>query len=353
MPAAKSPRKRRTSRRGPVRPEPRYAELDPRRDYTGDIIEFLQEVHGDIRRDGKGDYYYGHVSTISLHFLLGSSLPAKEVLWQWYQHFDRDRSETIYQTLPPARDEEFLAMLERCAFRWDPETVKESGLVFLNQHRAEVYLALEEALGLRLDAFQTMPDAELRAELTPHGTWSDAHLAGIIRRIQTQPVSGDERQSLYDLMGSDYLRATARHLIDEATTEAFWKKPPPELEYLEARLIVFARAMRDQARRLGVFVSREAFEREARRFSRETYRRFTAGARAEEQRRSAWRANGARRERSAGHFAVLGLSPEATLIDVKAAYREQVKQHHPDQGGTVQDFLRLQEAYEYLLTEVV
>jgi curved DNA-binding protein CbpA len=42
----------------------------------------------------------------------------------------------------------------------------------------------------------------------------------------------------------------------------------------------------------------------------------------------------------------------ATVADVKAAYRERVKQFHPDQGGTVQDSLRVQEAYEHLLTEV-
>ena len=39
-------------------------------------------------------------------------------------------------------------------------------------------------------------------------------------------------------------------------------------------------------------------------------------------------------------------------MEVKTAYRDMVKQHHPDQGGSVQDFLHLQEAYEYLLTHV-
>ena len=80
----------------------------PDRDYTSDILAFLRETHGNIRRDAAGDYYYNSVSTISLHFLLQSSLPAQEVLWRWYLHFDRGRSESIYQTLPPQRDEEFL-----------------------------------------------------------------------------------------------------------------------------------------------------------------------------------------------------------------------------------------------------
>ena len=49
---------------------------------------------------------------------------------------------------------------------------------------------------------------------------------------------------------------------------------------------------------------------------------------------------------------MLGLTPAATVDEVKAAYRERVKAHHPDQGGKVPDFLRLQEAYEFLMTRV-
>jgi len=45
-------------------------------------------------------------------------------------------------------------------------------------------------------------------------------------------------------------------------------------------------------------------------------------------------------------------SRAATLAEVKAAYREKVKERHPDSGGSVPEFLRLQEAYEYLLTQV-
>ncbi|NIP73892.1 MAG: hypothetical protein GWO16_13055, partial [Gammaproteobacteria bacterium] len=60
-------------------------------------------VHGKVRRDDLGDYYYENVSTISLHFLLSADLPPKEVLWAWYDYFDRERSESIYQTLPPLR----------------------------------------------------------------------------------------------------------------------------------------------------------------------------------------------------------------------------------------------------------
>ena len=41
----------------------------------------------------------------------------------------------------------------------------------------------------------------------------------------------------------------------------------------------------------------------------------------------------------------LGHSASSSLQDVKSAYRQMVKQRHPDLGGTVQDFLQLQEAY--------
>ncbi len=320
----------------------------PDRDFTGAVIDFLRSVHGKIRNDDLGDYYYENVSTISLHFLLRSRLPAKELLWRWYQHFEQERSESIYQTLPPLRDEEFLDILSACSFRWDVEAVKESGLVFLSQHRAEVYLALEEILAMRLDAFETMDDGELAEVLTPQGTWSDKHLQKLVRNIQTQPLSQNQRQSVYDQLESDYLKATARHLIDEALGGGFWKSPPPELEVLHSRFIIFARTMTNTARRLGVYASRNAFEeQEGRRFRqwpRNGHGRRRAGASGN------GGSNNRRLEQS--YFEALGLSSTATLGDVKTAYRDMVKHHHPDQGGSVQEFLRLQEAYEYLLTQV-
>lgn len=46
-----------------------------------------------------------------------------------------------------------------------------------------------------------------------------------------------------------------------------------------------------------------------------------------------------------GPFAVLGLDPSATLEDVRAAYRERIKQAHPDHGGDPEAFSRVREAY--------
>ncbi len=43
---------------------------------------------------------------------------------------------------------------------------------------------------------------------------------------------------------------------------------------------------------------------------------------------------------------VLGLEAEATLKDVKRAYRRLSKQHHPDAGGEASEFKRVQRAYE-------
>jgi hypothetical protein len=42
----------------------------------------------------------------------------------------------------------------------------------------------------------------------------------------------------------------------------------------------------------------------------------------------------------------LGLAPTATLEDVERAYRELAKQAHPDRGGNVEQFKRLQVIYE-------
>lgn len=45
-------------------------------------------------------------------------------------------------------------------------------------------------------------------------------------------------------------------------------------------------------------------------------------------------------------MAALGLPTTATLEDVERAYRERVKEAHPDRGGTVEQFKRLQVIYE-------
>jgi hypothetical protein len=42
----------------------------------------------------------------------------------------------------------------------------------------------------------------------------------------------------------------------------------------------------------------------------------------------------------------LGLAPTASLDDVERAYRELAKQAHPDRGGNVEQFKRLQTIYE-------
>ena len=45
---------------------------------------------------------------------------------------------------------------------------------------------------------------------------------------------------------------------------------------------------------------------------------------------------------------VLGLPRDATREQIEAAYRRLARQHHPDRGGTAEQFRRVQEAYERL-----
>jgi hypothetical protein len=55
---------------------------------------------------------------------------------------------------------------------------------------------------------------------------------------------------------------------------------------------------------------------------------------------------------TADHYAILGLTSNATLADVKKAYRKLARQHHPDRNnadpGAINRFRRITEAYEYL-----
>jgi len=55
---------------------------------------------------------------------------------------------------------------------------------------------------------------------------------------------------------------------------------------------------------------------------------------------------------TAGYYGILGLTPDATLADVKKAYRKLARQHHPDRNNAdpraIDRFRRITEAYEYL-----
>ena len=55
---------------------------------------------------------------------------------------------------------------------------------------------------------------------------------------------------------------------------------------------------------------------------------------------------------TADYYGILGLTSDATLADVKKAYRKLARQHHPDRNhadpGATDRFRRITEAYEYL-----
>lgn len=48
------------------------------------------------------------------------------------------------------------------------------------------------------------------------------------------------------------------------------------------------------------------------------------------------------------YYEVLGLSPTCSPKEIQKAYRDKAKQHHPDNGGDVDVFHRVSEAYEIL-----
>ena len=49
-----------------------------------------------------------------------------------------------------------------------------------------------------------------------------------------------------------------------------------------------------------------------------------------------------------GMFSVLGLCPDATLRDVRRAYRRLALVHHPDRGGDAARFREITDAFEQI-----
>ena len=79
-------------------------------------------------------------------------------------------------------------------------------------------------------------------------------------------------------------------------------------------------------------------EREAQRRYEEAYREY--------QRRATALQKDKNKENA---IKLMGLSNDPTVREVKSAYKKLSKIHHPDVGGTHENFIRLNKAYEYLI----
>lgn len=51
---------------------------------------------------------------------------------------------------------------------------------------------------------------------------------------------------------------------------------------------------------------------------------------------------------TASPYAILGVAPDATDTDIKRAYREASRRHHPDHGGDAEAFRAVKAAYDVL-----
>ena len=91
---------------------------------------------------------------------------------------------------------------------------------------------------------------------------------------------------------------------------------------------------------------RSRFAEEARRARGEGRARGENGARADGRTREPGPADDGMRPREA--YDTLGLDPDASQDAIRSAYRERVKETHPDSGGDEETFKRVTEAYETL-----
>jgi DnaJ family protein A protein 2 len=49
------------------------------------------------------------------------------------------------------------------------------------------------------------------------------------------------------------------------------------------------------------------------------------------------------------YYKILQLDTNCTLEDIKKAYHRLAHIHHPDKGGDVREFIKIKDAYEYLM----
>lgn len=52
------------------------------------------------------------------------------------------------------------------------------------------------------------------------------------------------------------------------------------------------------------------------------------------------------------HYEILGVTRQAGIEEIRAAYRQAAKSAHPDRGGSSEAFLRVSRAAEFLLAEL-
>lgn len=50
-------------------------------------------------------------------------------------------------------------------------------------------------------------------------------------------------------------------------------------------------------------------------------------------------------------YEMLGIQPNASIEEIKTAYRKKAGKYHPDKGGNSDDFYRLKAAYEFALSQ--
>ena len=51
------------------------------------------------------------------------------------------------------------------------------------------------------------------------------------------------------------------------------------------------------------------------------------------------------------YYSALGISKTATQQEIKQAYRKLAAKHHPDRGGSTEEFQKIEEAYRTLSDE--
>jgi len=50
-------------------------------------------------------------------------------------------------------------------------------------------------------------------------------------------------------------------------------------------------------------------------------------------------------------YSILGVRPGSKLKDIKTAFREKAQRYHPDKGGTIAEWLKINEAYETIINK--